>query len=137
MWLALREGNQVVKFDLGDGLIHHVAGTGKSGFTGHGGQALRATLSGPKGIVVDDKRQLVYLADTESHSIRAIDLKTDPPTMRLVAGTGKKGDGPDGDPLRCQMGRPHGVGLDPQSGDVFVGDSEAHRLRVLANPDLE
>ncbi|MGI9245023.1 MAG: hypothetical protein ACR2RV_29740 [Verrucomicrobiales bacterium] len=131
LWLALREGNQIVKFDLGTQRIHHVAGTGKSGFSGNGGAALEATLSGPKGIVVDDRRQLVYLADTESHSIRAIDLGTDPPVLRLVAGTGKKGDGPDGDPLRCGLARPHGVGLDPESGDVFVGDSETHQLRVI------
>jgi hypothetical protein len=47
-----------------------------------------------------------------------------------VAGTGKKGDGPDGDPLKCQMARPHGVFVD-KDGTVFVGDSEAHRVRAI------
>src|SRR5690606_34991705 len=47
LWLATREGNQVFKFDLAAGVIHHVAGTGKSGFTGHGGPAVEANLSGP------------------------------------------------------------------------------------------
>lgn len=135
LWLALREGNQVVRLDLQSGLIHHLAGTGKAGFSGNGGLAREATLSGPKGIVIDDRRQLVYFADTESHSVRAIDLSTDPPTLSLIAGTGKKGDGPDGDPLKCGMARPHGVGLDPESGELFIGDSESHRLRVISPAD--
>jgi hypothetical protein len=46
-----------------------------------------------------------------------------------MIGTGKKGDGPDGDPLKCQLARPHGVFVD-QDGTVFVGDSENHRLRA-------
>jgi len=131
LWLALREGNRVVKFDRRNGVIYHIAGTGAKGFTGNDGPALKATLSGPKGIVVDDSRKLVYLADTESHTLRAIDLNTDPPTMRLIAGTGQAGDGTNGAPLKCNMARLHGVGLDSSTGEVFIGDSEVHKVRVL------
>ncbi len=127
LWLALREGNAVFKLDLAAGIIHHVAGTGKQGFTGHGGRAKDATLSGPKGLSVGPDGN-VYLADTESHSIRVIDMKTG--TLSLLAGTGQRGDGPDGDPLKCQLARPHGVFVD-RDGTVFIGDSEAHRVRVL------
>lgn len=130
-WLALREGNQVVHLDRATGLIRHFAGTGAKGFTGNGGPALQATLSGPKGIVFDEARQLVYLADTESHTVRAIDLATTPPTLRLIAGTGSRGSGPDGDPLNCRMDRLHGVGLDADTGEVFIGDTAAHKVRVL------
>lgn len=127
LWLALREGNAVYKLDLAAGKIQHVAGTGKKGFTGHGGPAKEATLSGPKGLNVGPDGN-IYLADTESHSIRMIDRKKG--TLELIAGTGEKGDGPDGDPFRCKMARPHGVFVDAD-GAVFVGDSEAHRVRVL------
>ncbi len=127
LWLATREGNQVFKFELKAGKIHHIAGTGKGGFTGHGGPALEATLSGPKGISVDASGN-VWLADCESHSIRMIDAKSG--RIELIAGTGKKGDGADGDPLKCEMGRPHGVYADADGG-IYIGDSEAHRIRVL------
>jgi hypothetical protein len=51
-------------------------------------------------------------------------------TLKLVAGTGEKGDGPDGDPLQCKMARLHGIFVD-SDGSVFIGDSEAHKVRVL------
>lgn len=127
LWLATREGNQVFRLDLKAGKIHHVAGTGKKGFTGHGGPAKLATLSGPKGIAVGPDGN-VYLADTESHSVRMVDVKKG--TLELIAGTGEKGDGPEGDPLKCQLARLHGLWLD-KDRSIFVGDSETHRVRVI------
>ena len=127
MWLALREGNAVYRLDLRAGTIHHMAGTGQTGFTGNGGPAKLATLSGPKGLSIAPNGN-VYLADTESHSLRMIDVRT--MTIELIAGTGQKGDGADGDPLLCKMARPHGVFVD-RDGSIFVGDSETHRVRVI------
>src|SRR5262249_45416778 len=125
MWLALREGNAVYRLDIKAGTIHHIAGTGQNGFTGNGGPAKLARLSGPKGLSIALSGN-VYLADTESHSIRMIDVRT--MTMELIAGTGERGDGSDGDPLLCKMARPHGVFVD-RDGAIFIGDSETHRVR--------
>ncbi|MEM0897316.1 MAG: hypothetical protein AAGJ79_10550, partial [Verrucomicrobiota bacterium] len=97
LWVVLREGNSVYRLDMEAKTLHHVAGTGKKGFTGNGGPAKAATLSGPKGISIAPNGN-IYLADTESHTIRRIDLSKSPPTMELVCGTGNKKDGPDGDP---------------------------------------
>lgn len=127
LWLALREGNAVYRIDMKLRTVHHVAGTGQKGFSGHGAPARLATLSGPKGLSVAPDGN-VYLADTESHSVRLIDLKSG--NIELIAGTSERGDGPDGDPLRCKMARPHGVFVDAD-GTIFVGDSEAHRVRVI------
>ena len=128
MWLALREGNAVYRLELDKGTIHHVAGTGKKGFTGNGGLAKKATLSGPKGIAVGPKGN-IYLADTESHSVRMIDLKTG--KLNLIAGDGKKGDGPEGgNPKKCRMNRLHGVFVD-KDGAIYIGDTNTHRIRVI------
>ena len=127
LWVALREGNQVFRLDFKAGIIRHVAGTGKKGFTGNGGPARQATLSGPKGISVAPDGN-IYLADTESHSIRMINVKTG--KLELIAGTGKRGDGPTGNPFKCQMSRPHGVFVDAD-GTVYVGDSEANQVRAI------
>ncbi len=127
LWVCTREGNQVFRIDMKAGVYHHVAGTGKKGFTGNGGPAREATLSGPKGIAIDADGN-AWLADTESHSVRMIEAKTG--KLLLMAGTGEKGDGPDGDPLQCKMARLHGIFVD-KDGAVYIGDSEAHRVRVL------
>ncbi len=131
-WLALREGNAVYRIDTRNRRLEHMAGTGKQGFTGNGGPAKEATLSGPKGVAISPDGKFVYLADTESHTVRAIDLSKNPPTLELIAGDGQKGNGPDEpDPLKCRMARLHGVGVDPESGDLYIGDSECNKVRVV------
>lgn len=114
--------------------IPTVADTGTAGSAGDGGPAKAATLPGPKGISVAPNGS-VYLADTESRSVRMIDMKKG--TLELVAGTRANGDGPPRDvadgvgvPLKCKMARLHGVFVD-KDGSVFIGDSEAHRVRVV------
>lgn len=125
LYLALREGNAVYRIDLKSKTLHHLAGTGEKGFTGNGGPARLATLSGPKGIAISRAGD-VFLADTESHSVRVIRASSG--TLELLVGDGQRGDGPDGDPLKCRTARPHGVFVDG-SGNVYIGDSEAHRVR--------
>jgi streptogramin lyase len=130
LWLALREGNAVYRIDMKARTIHHVAGTGTQGFTGNGGPAKQATLSGPKGLSLGPDGN-VYLADTESHTVRKVDVRKG--TIELLAGTGQRGDGPEGDPLACRMSRPHGIFVDADRS-IYVGDSEAHRIRVIRRP---
>lgn len=127
LFLALREGNQVFRIHLPTGTLHHIAGTGKKGRTGDGAAAVDATLSGPKGIAVGPDGD-IYLADTESHSIRVVRATTG--TIETVIGDGTKGQGPAGDPHGCRMDRPHGVFVD-RLGTLYVGDSNNHRVLVM------
>jgi streptogramin lyase len=126
LYLALREGNAIYRIDQRTDRIHHVAGTGVQGYSGDGGPARLATLAGPKGLAC--ARGSLYIADTENHVVRRIDL--DSGIMSTVLGTGRRGDGPEPDPLRCALSRPHGVLVDA-GGVLYVGDSEAHRIRVV------
>ncbi len=126
LYLALREGNAILRIDT-RGRIHHLAGTGEKGYSGDGGPARAAKLSGPKGLAYAPDGSL-WVADTENHAIRRIDLKTGVITTQL--GTGERGDGPEPNPLKCKLSRPHGVFVDDK-GIVYVADSEAHRIRRL------
>ena len=126
LFLALREGNAVYRIARKTATLHHVAGTGQQGYSGDGGPARLATLGGPKGLALF--RGTLYIADTENHVVRAVDLKTG--VITTVLGTGRRGDGPETDPRECALARPHGVLVDA-SGALYVGDSEAHRIRVL------
>lgn len=127
LYLALREGNAIYHVDAKTLTVRHIAGTGEQGYSGDGGDARAATLGGPKGLACS--RDALYVADTENHVIRAIDLKTG--IIRTVLGTGRRGDGPEPDPLKCSLSRPHGVFADDR-GVLYIGDSEAHRIRLLA-----
>lgn len=112
LWIALREGNQVLKRTK-DGKLEIIAGTGKSGKTGNSGPAKLATLSGPKGISVSPDGQRIFLADTESNSIRMIDLKTG--NIELVCDN---------------VARPHGVFVEAD-GSLLVSDSYKNRILVV------
>ena len=127
LYLVLREGNAVYKVDTKAGKFIHIAGTGEKGNTGDGGPAVKAKLNGPKGIAWSPDDSAI-IADTENHTIRRIDLKSG--VITTIMGTGERGNGPDGDPRQCKMARPHGVFVD-RRGVLYVGDSEAHRVRAM------
>lgn len=124
--MALREGNAVYRIDMRALTYQHLAGTGKSGYSGDGGPAKLAQLAGPKGVSLSREGD-IYLADTESHTIRVIRKATG--KIETLVGDGKEGDGPDGDPRHCRLARPHGVFVDG-SGNVYIGDSNNHRVRM-------
>ena len=126
LYVALREGNTIFRVDAESRTLHHVAGTGEQGYSGDGGPARRATFAGPKGLAW--WRDALFVADTENHAIRRIDLRSG--IVSTVLGAGQRGDGPEPDPLRCALNRPHGVLVDAR-GALYVGDSEAHRIRVV------
>jgi len=137
LYLALREGNSILRIDAATKTYKRIAGTGENGFSGDGGPALTAKfggsaagnaarLAGPKGLAYGPDDSL-YIADTESHAIRKVNLRTG--IITTVLGTGAIGDGPETDPLQCKLNRPHGVLF--ANGVLYVADSEAHRIRVL------
>ena len=130
LWVVLREGNSVWKIDRHDGKIYHVAGTGKKGFSGDDGDARLALLNGPKGIAVQPT-VAIYIADTENHAIRRVDLLSG--RIAIWVGSPQEEGGFNGDggnlPQRL-LKRPHGVCLLPNGG-LVIGDSENHRLRLV------
>lgn len=126
LYLALREGNQLFRIDT-TGKMAHVAGSGQKGYDAKPQPARTAALNGPKGVAWSPDGGL-YFTDTESHTIRRVDLKSG--ELTTVLGTGQRGDGQDGDALACATARPHGVFVD-RKGKVYVGDSEANAVRLV------
>jgi DNA-binding beta-propeller fold protein YncE len=129
IYLVLREGNAVFRIDTRTRRLSRIAGTGETGFSGDGGSALAAKFNGPKGIAYAPDQSL-YIVDTENHAIRRVDLASG--TISTVIGTGQRGNGPEGDPLKCAMARPHAVVL--HRGGLYVTDSENHCIRIVERP---
>ena len=132
VYILERGGNALRVVDK-DGRIHTVVNrSGKQGGTGDGGPALEATMSGPKHLCVDVD-DTVIIADAESHLIRRYDPKTK--LITRIAGTGKKGaNGVGGDPAQCELARPHGVTIHPQTKELWITDSYNDRiLKITKN----
>jgi DNA-binding beta-propeller fold protein YncE len=128
IYLALREGNALYRIAPNTHTLHHLAGTGEQGYAGDGGPARQAKLAGPKGLALAGGA--LYLADTENHVIRRVDLASG--VITTVLGTGARGDGPETAPLECKLSRPHGL-FASNARTLYVSDSESHRIRVLGD----
>ena len=125
LYICERGGHALRVVDAA-GRIRTVAGTGEAGLSGDGGPARQARLNGPKHISVDD-HDAVLIADTENHVIRR--YTPGDGMIRRVAGTGEKGAGGlGGPPESCQLDRPHGAVRHPGTGEIYVSDSENHRV---------
>jgi Leucine-rich repeat (LRR) protein/sugar lactone lactonase YvrE len=113
-------------------LITTVAGDGRSGYRGDNGPATGARLNNPTGLAVDNQNNL-YIADTDNHRIRKVDLTG---TITTVAGNGIKGYSGDGDPATAaQINAPTGLEVD-STGNLYIADRNNHRIRKVDNEGI-
>jgi sugar lactone lactonase YvrE len=113
-----------------DELITTVAGTlGEAGFTGDGA-ATAAKLRQPFDIELDKDGRL-FIADTENHVVRRVDLDKD--EIVTIAGTGQPGFSGDGGPAtEAKLREPYGLAFD-EAGDLYVVDTINNRIRRIAH----
>jgi sugar lactone lactonase YvrE len=124
LYILERSGHALRVVDK-EGRIRTVAGTGKRGLSGDGGDALQATLDGPKHLTVDRNGDVI-IADSANHVIRRYSPSTG--VISRIAGTGKKGpSGNGGDALTTSLNEPHGVFVHP-SGTLYIVDSNNDRV---------
>lgn len=122
----LERGGHALRVVDRDGRIRTVVNaSGKKGGDGDGGDALAATMNGPKHLCID-RDDSVIIADAENNLIRRYVPKTG--KILRVAGTGKQGRaGLDGPPAQCELARPHGVTVH-RDGTLFITDSYNNRI---------
>lgn len=130
-------GNQVIrKVTAKTGIITTIAGNGHAGYSGDGGLAVNARLSGPFGLVIDRTGSNLYIADTYNCAVRKVVLKTG--IITSVVGTPSQyGDGlcgisGNGVPATLALFSPvFGLAVDA-SGNLFIADTANSLVRVVA-----
>jgi len=117
-------GNARVRKISPDGLISTFAGNGTYGFSGDGGPATAAALSGPTGVAVDTAGNL-FITDYDASRVRKV---TPDGTIQTVAGNGTYGfNGNSGLATSLRLAAPWGIALDA-FGNFYFADSDNARV---------
>ena len=90
VYIADTAHHRIVAATLPDGEVIAVYGSGEPGFTD--GASAQARLRGPRGLALSDGDSVLYVADTDNHAVRGIDLSEG--TVTTIAGTGELGESP-------------------------------------------
>jgi len=118
---------KVLKIDAATGNITTVAGS-TFGYSGDGGPATAAEMSGPWGIAFDYLNNL-YIADFENERVRKVSAAG---IMTTIAGTGSAGFSGDGGPsTAAKLRGPTDVRVGPD-GSVYIAEYNNHVVRRIA-----
>lgn len=117
---------RMIDFSKDIPLVQTLIGEGLFEFGDIDGPFPKARLQHVLGIEYHD--DIIYLADTYNHKIKAADLSER--TIRTVAGTGQPGVG---SPDAAQFAEPSGLSI--AGGRLFIADTNNHAIRVMQLPD--
>ena len=124
LYVAMAGPHQVWAYDTETRRIGPWAGTGRE--ARQDGSRWESAFAQPSGITADEGR--LYVADSETSSIRAIDRRTDAVETLVGLGLFEFGDVDGvGDEVRLQ----HPLGVTAWKGLVYVADTYNHKVKVL------
>jgi DNA-binding beta-propeller fold protein YncE len=127
LYVAMAGSHQIWCLDLLEDTIRPWAGTGQENIAD--GPRAAALFAQPSGLALDERRGMLYVADSEVSGIRAVELK-DGGQVRTLVGRGlfEFGDVDGvGDEVRLQ----HPLGLALKNGFLYVADSYNHKIKRL------
>lgn len=135
LYILDQQNLRIRRIDAQTKVITSIAGDGTQGFGGDDGPALQAKLNWmigenpePSGGLAY-KAGALYIADTENHRIRKLDLAAG--TITTLAGTGQKGYSGDGGPAaQAMLFHPRDLEIGPE-GDLYVADTDNARVRAI------
>ena len=116
--------NRIVVADLG-GRIRQVIGSGATGF--EDGGARSASFYQPQGLALDG--DTLYVADTENHALRAVDLQSGDVTT--LAGTGEQlmGERVGGPARETRLSSPWDLAI--VDGTLYIAMAGTHQLWAM------
>jgi trimeric autotransporter adhesin len=125
-------GNAVIRKVSTSGIITTFAGNGTPGYSGDGGQATAAMLSGIGDVTVDGAGN-VFIAEYGGNVIRKVNTSG---IISTVSGRGVYGFSGDGGPATAAtLHGPYGV-LTNAAGDLYISDCVNNEVRFINNSSL-
>lgn len=123
VFIADSDHHRIVVTDV-DGTVLRVVGSGKSGL--RDGDAASASFFRPQGMALDPASDTLYVADSENHAIRAVDLTSG--TVRTIAGTGKQATRRlrQGPAREIDLSSPWDVAFD--AGNLYIAMAGLHQI---------
>lgn len=130
IYIAVPENDIVRKIDAVTGIITTIAGTGTGGYSGDGGQATQAQLSGPCDVACDKYNNL-YIADNFNHVVRKVNAAGPAGVISTVVGNGTDGfSGDGGVATAARLDRVAGISVD-SCDNLYVSDRLNRRIRKV------
>jgi DNA-binding beta-propeller fold protein YncE len=131
LFIADTNHNRVVIVDIENGEVLDVIGSGEADFKD--GNFSQAAFFHPQGLALDSQNDFLYVADTDNHSIRKVDLGN--AQVSTVAGYGQQGQiypPVGGNALEVALRSPWDVEFDQDR--LFIAMAGTHQIWTL---DLE
>ncbi|OKH54989.1 hypothetical protein NIES2101_05330 [Calothrix sp. HK-06] len=127
LYIAMAGSHQVWVMDLETNIIKTYAGTGAEAC--FDGELDTSVFAQPSGITINSN--FIYTADSESSSIRAIELDTG--KVRTICGSGDLYLFGDKDGIGEEVRLQHCMGVEYAQGNLWIADTYNHKIK-LVNP---
>ena len=126
LFFANAGSHQLGELRLSDCGVRSVAGTGREGI--HDGPAAHAHLAQPSGLAYEPKSQLLYFVDSETSSVRSLDLRNKWVESLIGHGLFVFGDA-SGSFIEARMQHPLGISV--CDGKLYLADTYNNGVKVL------
>ncbi|RYG70435.1 hypothetical protein EON64_00140 [archaeon] len=131
LYVSEHKGNKVSVTSLVTGATTVIAGSSHGDCSGvvdlDEVPALLLTLCGPRGLALDQRSSLLYVADSSNH--RVVELSLMSMMAKSIVGKGVPGFVDDCSASSAYLNTPYSIWLG-SVGDVYITDSKNNRIRV-------
>jgi len=132
LYITMAGSHQIWRLNMEQDIIEILAGNGREAL--QDGPLNRASLAQPSGISIDSDGKKVYFLDSESSSLRYVDLVSKEVLTIIGKGLFEFGHENGNFPKALMQ---HPIGLDVNGDKIFVADTYNHAIRTVYLNKLE
>eukprot|EP00947_MAST-08B_sp_MAST-8B-sp1_P002354 g2354.t1 len=126
LFVSEEDGHKIRVVNVADGAVTTLAGSGES--KSEDGVGAAASFSNPAGLALSPNGKQLFVADFESHIIRAMNVADR--AVTTLAGSGEEGS-EDGVGAAASFNRPADLALSPDGKQLFVVETCGNKIRAI------